>query len=87
MHTTPTSFATDEDVNMVKKFYIFSCAALVASFCLFSQDADAGSNGALNIAYQVLAQARRLDPIGQARPINPSTADIPSRITTTIDDD
>jgi len=42
MNTTPTSFSGDEDVNMVKKFYIVSCAALVASLCLFSQDADAG---------------------------------------------
>ena len=41
MNTTPTSFAGEEDVNMVKKFYIVSCAALVACLCLFPQDAGA----------------------------------------------
>ena len=41
MNTTPTSFSGDEDVNMVKKFYIVSCAALVACLCLFPQDAGA----------------------------------------------
>ena len=44
MNTTPTSFSGFENVNMVKKFYIFSCAALVAYLCLFPQDARAGGD-------------------------------------------
>ena len=41
MTTTPTSFAGEEAFEMVKKFYIFSCAALVACLCFFAQDAGA----------------------------------------------
>ena len=37
----PTSLSGDEEFNMVKNFNIFACAALVASFCLFAQDAGA----------------------------------------------
>ncbi len=38
---TPRSFTDDAELNMVKKFYIVSCAALVACLCLFPQDAGA----------------------------------------------
>ena len=41
MNTTPLSFSGEEDFNMVKKFNIVSCAALVASLSLFAQDAGA----------------------------------------------
>ena len=41
MTTTPLSFSGEEDFKMIKKFYIVSCAALVACLCLFSQGAGA----------------------------------------------
>lgn len=41
MNSKPTSLSGDEEFNMVKKFKIFSRAALAASFCLFAQGAGA----------------------------------------------
>ncbi len=41
MTTTPTAFAGEEAFKMIKKFYIVSCAALVACLGLFPQDAGA----------------------------------------------
>ena len=57
---TPRSFTDDAELNMVKKFYIVSCAALVACLCLFPQDAGAGGQQSRATARAHGAHASRM---------------------------